>query len=270
MIERMLSTFKAFYNFPGLGAPLILLSILIAVIFAAIWLSFYRPGFLRQPKSWLLAIAAAILTWTAIAFIQIPLQTWSQELLINLLGTTTFVDWLLITGLPIVILSGLVQEATKFVPVLVYWFTKHKRIDARSGLIAGAIAGAGFGIFEAIWVHNTIFASGWTWQAVQLGGYLALLGFWERLFAVGFHIATAALSGYGLATGKGWQLLLISAGLHSLLNYPVLLINRGLITAQQSEIIIAALAVVLTAIVLHLNWGLLKNRRSTAPQDVSL
>jgi len=270
MTERMVGTFKAFYDFPGLGAPLLLLSVLIAVIFAAIWLSFYRPGFLRQPQSWLIAITAAILTWIAIAFIQVPLQTWSQELFINLLGTATFLDWLLLTGLPIVILSGLVQETTKFIPVLVYWFTLHKRLDARGGLIAGAITGAGFGIFEAIWVHNTIFVSGWTWQAVQIGGYLALLGFWERLFAVGFHIATAALSGYGLATGRGWQFLLISAGLHSLLNYSVLLISKGLITAVQSEIIIAGLAIVTTLIVLNINRRLLKNSYSTTKQDVPL
>jgi RsiW-degrading membrane proteinase PrsW (M82 family) len=269
MLERMLGTFKSFYDFPGLSPLLVLLSILIAAVFAAIWLGFYRPGLLRQPRTWLIALAAAILTWTAIAFVQVPLQTWSQQWLIDLFGTAAFLKWLLLTGLPLVLFSGLVQETTKFIPVMAYWFARHKQLDARSGLLAGAIAGAGFGIFEAVWVHNTIFATGWTWQSVQVGGYLALIGFWERLFAVGFHIAAAALSGYGLATGRGWQFLLISAGAHTLLNYPVLLINRGIITAVQSEIIIAVLAVILTVIVLRINYRLIKSQRQSTIESAS-
>jgi len=50
-----------------------------------------------------------------------------------------------------------------------------------------------------VWVHNAIFASGWSWEAVQTGGVIALAGFWERFFTLAFHIAVSALAGYGLA-----------------------------------------------------------------------
>jgi hypothetical protein len=47
-----------------------------------------------------------------------------------------------------------------------------------------------------------MFAAGWTTQAIQIDGFLAIAGFWERFFAVGFHIAVSALAGYGLAKAK--------------------------------------------------------------------
>ena len=83
------------------------------------------------------------------------------------------------------------------------------------------MAGAGFGVFEAVWVFNTIFASGFNWHSVEVGGYMALLGFWERLFSVGFHIAISALAGYGLARRLGWQFYLIASVLHGAANYSV-------------------------------------------------
>jgi len=49
----------------------------------------------------------------------------------------------------------------KMVPVPVYWWRSGKNIDPKLGLVIGAVAGAGFGIFEGQWQHNVIFASGW-------------------------------------------------------------------------------------------------------------
>jgi uncharacterized membrane protein YhfC len=116
------------------------------------------------------------------------------------------------------------------------------------------VSGAGFGVFEAVWVHNTILASGWTWAAVETGGVLALLGFWERFFSVAFHIAASALAGYGLAKRLGWQFYLIASVLHGLTNYGVILLQAGVLTSIQVEIYIAVLAVAITAVALWLRW----------------
>ncbi len=89
----------------------------------------------------------------------------------------------------------------------------------RLGLAIGALAGAGFGIFEAVWVLNTVFASGWSWTVVETHGLLALFPFWERFFTVAFHIAASALAGYGLARGWAWQFYLIASFCHALVNY---------------------------------------------------
>lgn len=140
------------------------------------------------------------------------------------------------------------------VPMVFYWWRKGRNITPRVGLIIGAVAGLGFGVFEALWIHNTVFASGWSWSAVQVGGVLALAVFWERLFAVGFHIAASALAGYGLAKGWGWQFYLIASGLHALLNYGVVLLSFGVFGTVGVEVYVAVVTALVVAFVLWLRW----------------
>jgi hypothetical protein len=125
------------------------------------------------------------------------------------------------------------------------------------------MAGAGLGIFEAVWAHNSMFAAGWTWQAVQVGGLVALGGFWERFFAIAFHIAVSALAGYGLARGKVWQFYLIASVLHAIINYGVILLQKGYFTVIQIEIYVAVISVLLTAVALWLRW-----RKTAAPVEL--
>ncbi|MFA5450572.1 MAG: YhfC family glutamic-type intramembrane protease [Dehalococcoidales bacterium] len=197
---------------------------------------------------------SAILTWTAIAFIQIPLQSWIGQALSYFWGQFTILRWLLLSGIPSILLSGLVQEGAKLVPVVFYWLRNNRNFTPKFGLIAGAVSGAGFGVFEAIWVHNTIFASDWTWSAIETSSFLALLGFWERFFSAAFHIAVSAIAGYGLAKQQGWQFYLIASLLHGATNYSVILLQKGLLTSIQVEIYIAVLAITITSVALWLRW----------------
>ena len=157
-------------------------------------------------------------------------------------------------GIPVVLLSGLVQEGAKLLPSVVYWWHKGRNIDPKLGLSIGAMAGAGFGIFEAQWIHNTIFASGWSWEWVELHGVMALAGFWERFFAIAFHIAVCALAGWGLAKGWGWQFYLLVSFLHFLMNYSVLFFHKGIITLLQTQILIAIFAAIIFGVALWLRW----------------
>jgi drug/metabolite transporter (DMT)-like permease len=118
------------------------------------------------------------------------------------------------------------------------------------GLIIGAVSGAGFGVFEAIWVHNQIFAQGVSWSVVD--NYA--LGLWERIFSVAFHIAASALTGWGIAKRKGWLFYVIAAFLHGIVNYSVILINDNKLTATQSEIYLTVIALAVTAFALWLRW----------------
>jgi len=170
---------------------------------------------------------------------------WSQEILLR---------WLLLAGMPIILLSGLVQEGAKLVPVVIYWWRNGKNIDPRLGLAIGAVAGLGLGVFEAVWAHNNIFAAGWTWEAVQTGGIVALAGFWERFFAVALHIGISALAGYGLAKGWGWQFYLLASFLHAFNNYCVILFQAEIFTVVHLEIYAAVVALLVTAGVLWLRW----------------
>ena len=254
MLQQMIQFFTSAFYFHGLSWNLILVAIALGLVFGAIWLTPYWPLLLDRPGLWAVGIVSAFLTWTAIAFIQIPMQSWTGQALLHFWDPGTITRWLLLAGMPQILLSGLVQEAAKLVPVVIYWWRNNWSFTPTFGLVAGAVAGAGFGVFEAVWVHNTIFTSGWTWNAAETSGFLALLGFWERLFSVAFHIAVSALAGYGIARGLGWQFYLIASFLHGATNYSVVLLQARLLTSVQVEIYIAVLAVAITATALWLRW----------------
>lgn len=254
MLEKLVEFFLSWFIYPGLPWTLLLVGIGLAIVFGAIWLTGHWPPLFKKHWLWAVLVGSAILSVAAVSFVQIPLQIlvgralghfWSQEILIS---------WLLLAGIPQILLSGLVQEGAKMVPMVVWWWRSDRNIDLRLGLAIGAVAGAGLGIFEAAWVHNQIFAAGWTWEVVQSGGLTALAGFWERFFTVAFHIAVSALAGYGLAKGWGWQFYLIAAFLHALSNYSVVLLQSGVFTIIHVEIYVAVVAVLVTAAALWLRW----------------
>ena len=252
MIDSMVNFFVSFFQNPSA------LGIGLAIAFGAVWLACYRPPLFKKPWLWAILVSSAFLTLVAMSFILIPLQNWTGLAL-------SHVD-ILVAGIPLVLLSGLVQEGAKLVPMVVYWGRSGKNIDPKLGLAIGAVAGAGFGIFEAQWAHNAIFASGWTWELVQTYGFWALAGFWERFFGVAAHIALSALAGYGLARGWGWQFFLIASFLHGLMNYSVVLYQAGLLTVVNVEIYAAVLAVGVTAWALWLRW---RKRAATAGPETS-
>ena len=261
MIDYMVAFFKSFFENPsawGIG---------LAIAFGAVWLAGYRPPLFKKPWLWAVLVGSAFLALAAACFIQIPLQAWAGRALGHFWSQEVLMRWILLAGIPQILLSGLVQEGAKMMPMVVYWQRSGKHIDPKLGLAIGAVAGAGFGIFEAQWAHNTIFASGWTWAAVQAGGFWALAGFWERFFAVAAHIAFSALAGYGLARGWGWQFYLIASALHGLLNYSVVLLQAGLFTTVHVEIYAAVLAVLVTAWALWLRWR--KGVATTEPETSS-
>jgi len=266
LIDYMVTFFKSFFQNPSASGTYLAIAIGLAIAFGAVWLAGYRPPLFKKPWLWVVLISSAFLTLAAASFIQIPLQAWAGQALSHFWSQEVLMRWILLAAIPQILLSGLVQEGAKLVPVVVYWRRSGKNIDPKLGLIIGAVAGAGFGILEAQWAHNLILASGWTWAAVQTGGFVALLGFWERFFAVAAHIAFSALAGYGLATGRGWQFYLIASVLHALLNYSVVLLQAGLLTALHVEIYAAVLAVLVTAWALWLRW---RKREATAELEIS-
>jgi RsiW-degrading membrane proteinase PrsW (M82 family) len=263
MWEQMMAFLKSFFIYPGLNWDLMLIGIGLGIVFGAVWLCSHWPPLFKRHWLWVVAVVSAFLTLLAVVFVQIPLQYYAGKALIHFWSEDVLVDWLLLAGIPQILLSGLVQEGAKVVPMVVWWWRSGRNIDPKLGLAIGAIAGAGFGIFEAVWVHGRMFAAGWTLEAIQTDGFLGIAGFWERFFAVGFHIAASALVGYGLAKGKGWQFYLIAAVLHGLMNYCVVFLQKGYLTIVQVETWVAVVAVIVTAVVLLLRWG----RREEEPSE---
>jgi len=254
MLEHMWGFFVSWFVYPNTLWNYLLLGIGLALVFGAIWFVPYWTPILKKPWAWAVLAGSAILSLAAVTLIQIPLQIGVGQVLGHFWSEEVLMSWLALAGIPQILLSGLVQEGSKLVPVVTYWWRKGKNIDPKLGLVVGAVAGLGLGIFEAVWVHNNIFAAGWNWEAVQTGGLMALAGFWERFFTIGFHTAVSALAGYGLARGWGWQFYLLAALLHSFLNYSVVFLQTGLLTVGNIEIFVAVVASLLTAVVLWLRW----------------
>ena len=266
--DQMITFLKSFFVYEGVGWDLMLITIALAIAFGAVWLCAHWIPLMKKPQLWGVMVSSAILTLLAVTFIQIPLQHYAGTALNKLWDSSTLANWLLLAGIPSVLISGLVQEGAKMVPMVVWWWRSGKTITPKLGLAIGAAAGAGFGIFEAIWAIGNTYAAGWTTQYISQYGFLGISPFWERFFAIGFHIAVSALVGYGLAKGKGWQFYLIAAGLHALLNYGVVVYqyfafirNSNIITPTRLEIYIAVLAVIIAAVVMMLRWR--KSREET-------
>jgi len=226
----------------------------LAVIFGAVWLASLAPLGWRGPWSWLILVVGALLFSPLLAWVQIPFQNLIGDWLVSFFGVETFETWLFLMAVPLILLSGLIQEGAKLVPVVVYWWRKGRNIDPKLGLSIGAMVGVGFGIFEAQFFHNGIFASGWSWGLVELYGVMALAGFWERFFTIAFHTAASALAGWGLAKGWGWQFYLLVSFFHFLLNYLIVFVQKGMLTSFQAEILIAIGAVAVFGVVLWLRW----------------
>ncbi len=245
---------KSWFSYPGLPGDYILIGIVLAIAFSAIWLLGHWPPLFKKHWLWAVAAVSAFLTLLAFVFVQVPLQSWIQVLMEGTWDVWTLSDWLLLTMIPLVLVSGLVQEGAKMVPVVFWWLKSGRNINPRTGLAIGAIAGAGFGIFEAVWIHNQLLLYlGLPWDAVEYG-FEGIARYWESFFTVGFHIAATALAGYGLARGKGWQFYLIVAVLHALINYAVVLQVQFDLADVQMETYVAVLAVLVTAAVLLLRW----------------
>lgn len=248
MATEVLRFFLSFFqNFTMVG-------FILAIAFGVIWLAGYRPPLRRHPWSWGILISSALLTLTAISFIQIPLQYLVGHTLSRFFSNQTLVAWMLLAGIPGIALSGFIQEGAKMVPLVVYRRLREERLSPRLGLCLGAVAGVGFGIFEANWIHGLVLSSGWSWQTVESSGLMALTPFSERFFAVAFHTGASALVGYGLARGRCGQFYLIASLLHAGLNYSTVILQSGIMTTIVIEIFITVWALGVSGAALWLRW----------------
>jgi hypothetical protein len=255
MWQQMIAFLKSFFLFPDVKFEWVLVAAVLAILFGVIWIYAHWPPLFKKHWLWAVAVFSAFFILLAIVFVQIPLQTWTNTALLHFFNQKAVLKWLLLIGIPYILLSGLVQEGAKMVPAVVFWWRNGRKISPRMALAIGAIAGAAFGIFEAFWVFGQMFAAGWTFSAIRADGFEGVSGLLVRFFTIGFHTAAGALSGYGLSKGKGWQFYLIAAGSHALLNYVTLFVQKNYFNLAELVLWIGVITMAISVWVLLLRWG---------------
>jgi RsiW-degrading membrane proteinase PrsW (M82 family) len=237
----------------------------LAVVFVAIWLACYRPPLFSKPWLWAVFFTGAILAPVAIDITSFPLGYGISKLYSYFWGKETIQSWSWLLSIPSIFIYGLVWEGAKLVPVAAYWWWADRKIEPKLGLLVGAVAGAGFGWLLSQWTLNYfISSSNWSWQLVQTGGFVAFTGFWEGFFVLGLNAASTALAGWGLAKGWGWKFYLLAGFIFLVTNYTTVLVSRGLVSATQAQLLIAAWALIIVGVTLWLRDRKEKPLRKTS------
>jgi len=248
ILEQSLEFFVNWFSNPSFSAMGLALGI------GLFWYALYWPPLRGYGFLFLIMAVSATLTLCAIVLIQMPLQSLTGVALASMFSLETLRKWIYVLGIPQILLSGLVQEGAKLMPVVYIWQRADRFLDPKVGLVAGAAAGLGFGIFEAMWALNQAYAGGWTWATATTAGFLGIAPVFERFYVIAGHIAYSALAGYGLSRERGWVYYLIAAGLHSLMNYTVVLLQAQLISVTTLEILGAIVGLGATAWALVLRY----------------
>lgn len=243
-----MDNFLAFFSKPspaGIG---------LALLFGMLWLLMYWPHLPKQCTVWLALAGGALLTALAAAFIQLPLIEGVSAFLRGLQPVMSLAWYALLFNGLAVLISGLTREGAKLVPVLLVRLRRGGKLESLEGLLLGAAAGAGFGILEAQWVHNSLIASGWGAETLRVNGLLALLPLWERFIMLGLQVGLGALAGYSLGKGRGWSGWLLAAFIHALANFSTYLIAGKLVSTLAVEIYLTAASAVLAVVMLSIRW----------------
>ncbi|MDD5338813.1 MAG: hypothetical protein PHG35_05330 [Dehalococcoidales bacterium] len=238
---------QSWFNYNGVGGTMILLSLVLAIVFGAVWLIGHRPPLLRKPGLWLTLIASALITVLLTAFIYKVVEFYYVQWLGNTFSGATLNDTVLLWSILLVVVIALVQEGAKLIPML-FWRAGSNKPDVKTWVAIGAIAGAGFGIFEAFNSLAIIFGSGWTWGAVSAAGFTGLLPVWLCFWTVAYHIGITAIIGYGMAKGSGGGYYMLAVLLHAAFAYLNVLVVNGNMSSDLLGVILAIGAAIIIAI----------------------
>lgn len=203
-----------------------------ALLIVAFWILVFRVPIWRKPHLLYVFIGSFLLFGPSIAFIQIPLQNAVNVLFFNIWEFPASRMNLLLFGILYVLVAGFVQEGFKFLPVL-FLNKRAEYVSVDDRVNAGIISGAGYGVFEAIWVLSQVFGYGFT----------SVLPFWERFITVPFHMAATGMAAYGLGKKSWWQLFVFASILHALVDYSAVLVNVSLLSAVGAEVYLSIITI---------------------------
>ncbi len=203
------------------------------LLIALIWLVFLGRDSYRLKWSYILFVLGMLL-YPIILITQAPLQQWyAVKVMMPALsrGQSIFVPAMIPS-----LLTGLIQETLKFVPLLI--IARTVKLRPLTLISLGAFIGAGFGFAEACHIAGPVF------QARALTS----VTLFDRIFAILLHTVLGAGMGYGIARRKIWQFWLAAVGLHSFAIFPVVLVQLKVISVKALQIVLVIYDLILLAV----------------------
>ncbi|MCD6299629.1 MAG: hypothetical protein J7L78_00440, partial [Dehalococcoidales bacterium] len=100
MLEQTVNFFLSWFanpNIVGIG---------LALVFGAVWLVGYWPPLFKKHWLWAVLVSSALLSLAAVSFIQVPLQVLTGQVLAHFWSQEILMRWLLLAGIPQILLSG--------------------------------------------------------------------------------------------------------------------------------------------------------------------
>lgn len=140
----------------------------------------------------------------------------------------------------ITIIGAAIEEIVKILPLLLLMKVVAKiKMDKKSIYCRGLILGAGFGIGE-IWLVALSAALTEVDYTKGLKNFLMILsGFGtERLMAVFIHTFLTGIVAFGVVQKRLFRYFLVATFLHSIINIPAVLFQKGLFSQRVSSFLI--------------------------------
>nr|MBN2277011.1 PrsW family intramembrane metalloprotease [candidate division Zixibacteria bacterium] len=202
--------------------PVYLVCLAVGLVFA---IPFLRKYF-RQPELYLILILGGFL-FPLINQIQLPLQRWfAENYMIPGIKSGGSIYYY---GLYSALISGLVQETLKLIPVALFFMWRHPGRNLTIAL--GVFCGLGFGIHEAASLSGAAYQSG----ALSIFS----MAMFRYLMTILFHAVTGGAFGYALH--RGWIKVIIVwlalVVIHAFINYLFIFVQKAVFDVTILEIL---------------------------------
>lgn len=220
---------------------------LVYLIFGVIFTFPFIKKFYRKPDIYIILILGGAL-FPLLSITQHPLQRWyaNEVVFPGMEAGGSLYYYAILTAL----MSGFIQELLKLIPIVLFFLLrKPKQLFS---IALGIFCGLGFGIYEACSLTGAAYQSG----SMEIVSWSVF----ERIITILFHTTAGAAVGYGINRGLKhlvpiWLVLVI---VHSLSNYLVVFLQKGVFDIGILEILLAIIYLVL----LLATYILIKKARS--------
>jgi len=210
--------------------PLYLVYLILGIIFSSAFIWRYH----KKPLIYIALILGGVV-FPVLSVTQFPLQKWYS--LTYLIPHVQGGGSLYLYGIVLPLLSGLIQETLKLIPIaLIFFWRRPKQLYS---VAVGLFCGLGFGLYEACSLTGADYQTGM--MTIFSWGVLG------QIFSIIFHMTSGAAMGYGLNRGFGYltRIWIVVVLVHTLSKYLLVFLQEGVIDIGVFEFLVAIIDLLL-------------------------